>query len=139
MLAAAIPAPQAQPLLTGEPMAKLVRTATALADIVLIAAPPVSQPETLALSAHVDGALLVARAHVTSKDSLQAAVRALVDMDAPVVAAVLTNRPRRPILRGHLPARRHARTDVPVAALPRRSRRRDSLRRSKRPKAEVGR
>jgi Mrp family chromosome partitioning ATPase len=61
-------------------------------DRVILDSPPVGVvADAVVMATHVDGALLVLKAGVTSRDVARQAVRQLRDVKAPIFGAVLNN------------------------------------------------
>jgi succinoglycan biosynthesis transport protein ExoP len=84
--------PDPSELLSLPAAARIFATLRGRCDILLIDSPPVLPvSDPLVISRHVDAILLVAKASVTSKRSLQRALEMLQQVDAPVAGTVLND------------------------------------------------
>lgn len=89
--------PNPSELLHSQRFAKLVERALELYDRVIFDSPPLGAvTDAAVLAPQVDGALLVIKAHATTRDAIESALRQLADVGANVVGGVLNDMdPRR--------------------------------------------
>lgn len=109
--------PNASAMLSRPVMAKILEDCRAAADVVLIDTAPVGLVhDPLTLVNHVDGVIVVARLHHTTKDAARQTVRLLGQVGARVLGVVLTGGERTPGYYGDADYRHYGRPQSQVEA-----------------------
>lgn len=93
IICAGVIPPNPVDLLSSQRMSQILEELEATSDVVIIDAPPLLFPDSLALSPKVDGVMVVVRYAYTRRGTAQAQVNQLIKVGARVVGVVLNNTP----------------------------------------------
>lgn len=93
IICAGVIPPNPVDLLSSQRMSQILEDLEATSDVVIIDAPPLLFPDSLALSPKVDGVMVVVRYAYTRRGTAQAQVNQLIKVGARVVGVVLNNTP----------------------------------------------
>lgn len=93
IICAGVIPPNPVDLLSSQRMSQILEELEATSDVIIIDAPPLLFPDSLALSPKVDGVMVVIRYAYTRRGTAQAQVNQLIKVGARVVGVVLNNTP----------------------------------------------